>query len=641
MKRYFYTIALSICGLLAAASCDVMDTKPFTSFDDEAVWGSASTTDAFIVNSYGGTIDLLAPNGGGTQWMSKTPDGITVDQVYNTTDGVATELGLSNYSDYGFNRFSNLRACNLIIAKVAESETLTDKEKKEFTAEARLMRACVFFDQARKIGRFVPITKLLEPNDKEEFLTPITSSIAESYKYVMDDFKAAIEGLPETSAIERVNKYTAHLYRSRAALQAYAYTKDATYLDLVIESANAVINSGKYTLADNYGAMFNQDSKRDPEIIQARYYLAKDTKASGISETFEVLPFMSDADVFTCTGQHLVHTQTYSNWSYYWPTQDLVDQFLQIDENTGEAKNWWETSQYTENVIELDRSTMEEGCVGKAMKGTDPRNFPTAVDMVTGRTDYELFTHYGQLKDGCDRDLSDIMYENRDKRFDDIIIRDKTIFHDEFFGTNLMGSAFQGLRAKAEGGWFTTCTGYYYKKGVYTTGDCLYFDNQLDYHFVLARLGEAYMNLAEAQLLKKNIPAAVEALNATRVKHGGLPPSTASTEEEAWADYIRERRCEMAEEVTSDTYFSFLRWGKYGGYANYGRPAGDIIKDLDRPVYKICISQDRKKFSIGQVTLNNEWNRNFTVRRYLFPIPQSQIDTRSIYGINDTQNEGW
>ena len=97
----------------------------------------------------------------------------------------------------------------------------------------------------------------------------------------------------------------------------------------------------------------------------------------------------------------------------------------------------------------------------------------------------------------------------------------------------------------------------------------------------------------------------------------------------------------MAEEITSDTYFSYLRWGKYGGYANYGRMPGDVIKDLDRPVYKICISQDRKKYFIGHVPLNNAWNRNFTTRRYLFPIPQGEIDTRSIYGIKDTQNEGW
>ena len=156
----------------------------------------------------------------------------------------------------------------------------------------------------------------------------------------------------------------------------------------------------------------------------------------------------------------------------------------------------------------------------------------------------------------------------------------------------------------------------------------------------MARLGEAYMNLAEAQLLKKNIPAAVEALNATRVAHGGLAPSTATTEEEAWADYIRERNCEMCNEG-GDIYFSYLRWGKYGGYANHGRAAGEVIADLDRPAYKIQISRDRSQLIVSQVTLMNSAQRAFTTRRYLLPISQGFLNTREAYGMKDAQNEGW
>ena len=120
-------------------------------------------------------------------------------------------------------------------------------------------------------------------------------------------------------------------------------------------------------------------------------------------------------------------------------------------------------------------------------------------------------------------------------------------------------------------------------------------------HFNIARLGEAYLNKAEALLLKKDISGAVETLNKTRVAHGGIAPSEATSEAAAWADYIRERNCEMANE-TGDIYFSYLRWGKYGGAANQGREPGGIIADLDRPAYKIEISRDRKKLLIGQIT---------------------------------------
>ncbi|WP_373822892.1 RagB/SusD family nutrient uptake outer membrane protein, partial [Bacteroides heparinolyticus] len=158
--------------------------------------------------------------------------------------------------------------------------------------------------------------------------------------------------------------------------------------------------------------------------------------------------------------------------------------------------------------------------------------------------------------------------------------------------------------------------------------------------FNIVRLGEAYLNMAEAKLLKKDIKGAVEALNQTRTIHGGLKPSTAITEKEAWVDYIRERNCELTNEG-GDLYFSYLRWGKYGGHANHGRQPGDIIVDLDRPTYKIEISRDRTKMLIGQLTLQGSAQRNFSIRRYLLPINQDFLNTREAYGLDHEQNEGW
>jgi len=641
MKRNLYTIACAFLGILAVASCDVMDTKPFTSFDDDAVWGSAETADAFVLQTYASTIDPgFATSGCATEWVAKTPDGVTCDQVYSRNDGVASELGINNTTDGGFNRFAALRACNLIIDRVSSSTNLNDTQKAKFIAEARFLRGTVYFNQARIMGRFVPVNKLLTVDDKEEMLTPITSTVAESYKYVFDDFDAALQGLPTSSDIERVNIYTVHFFRTRAGLQAYAYTGDTQYLDKVIESANVIISSGKYKLTSNYGDMFNQNSPRDPEIIMAKYFLKSNYHVGNFAEMMDVVPATSGDDVAMCGGKLNDPANIFFCYSYRWPTQELVDQYLAIDSKTGEAKNWWETSQYTENVIDLDPSTVTEGCIGRAKKGSEDRILPTAVDMKTSRTDLPLFTRYGQVKDGCSLDISDIMYENRDKRFDYVILRDKVTWCGEFCGTNLLGSVYQGVRAKPEGGWFTTCTGYYFKKGVYTASR-LYDPIATDYHYVIARLGEVYMNLAEAYLLKKDWAAAVKALNETRVNHGGLPASTASNEANAWADYMRERRCEMAIEAGGDGYFTYLRWGKYGGYANHGRQPGDVIADLDVPVHKICISQDRKKYCINQLTLLNCDNRAFTTRRYLYPIPQGQLDTRAIYGIKESQNEGW
>jgi len=66
-----------------------------------------------------------------------------------------------------------------------------------------------------------------------------------------------------------------------------------------------------------------------------------------------------------------------------------------------------------------------------------------------------------------------------------------------------------------------------------------------------------------------------------------------------------------------------------------------VINALNTPVHKIQITKDRKQFMVAQITRNGAWERTFTTKRYLMPIPQGTLDQRSASGINDAQNPGW
>lgn len=642
MKKIYtgiFCMGLALAGTVS--SCDVMDTEPFESYSEDLVWGSYDTAKAFVMQTYNNTIANFSGNSAG--WEVLTPNGAYCDQVGNSINTVATETGIDAYTDYGFGRFGEQRRCNMIIEKVANSN-LSAEQKKELIAEGHFLRGVLYFDMTRKMGRFVPITKVLSTDDTEAFHTPLTESVAKSYELVMADLNKAVADLPETSETGRANRYVALAIRSRAALQAYAYTKDEQYLDLAISSANEVINSGKYSLTENYGGMFNEESPEDAEIIMGRYYLDTDATVGSFNEMINVMPNLPLDEIIKGSADGTTtfdEQKTFDGWGSYWPTQDLVDQYLVIDEKTGEAKPWYESSQIKDNVQFLSTSGLSQGAIETFTRfDGEKRHIPTAVDLISGRDDYPLFTYNLKVNEGCTRDISDLMYSNRDKRMDATIVRDKTEWQKEYIETNMGGSASQGIRSKEEGGWYTTTTGYYWRKYTVLVDPRVYYMNKINFHYVIARLGEMYMNLAEAYLLKGDVSNAVTALNATRTKHGGLPGSKAATLEEAWKDYMRERRVEMAYEE-ADIYFSYLRWGKYGSYSNYGRNAGDVIKDLNAPVYKISISSDRKSACIGQLTLLNSWNRKFTPKRYLFPIPQGQIDTRTAAGIIDKQNEGW
>lgn len=638
-------------GIVAMTSCiDTMDTHPTTVFDAETVWGSKATVEGFVYATYSSVINNgYAGSGTSVGWEARTPNSVRCSQVGEGIDDVATELGISNGNDWGCNRFSLLRKANMIIHNVQASSTLSEAEKNELSAHGYLMRGMIFFDQARKMGRFVPVQEVFDVENPDRVNIPMTSTVAESYDIIISDLQKAADYLPTSNMPGLPTRYAAGVLLSRAALQAYAYTNEGKYLDIAIQYATDVIQNSGVALATNLApnkSLWNETDLYNPEILWAYYREKENTNVQSFDELMRTYPNISTDNVNNSqspTALKQANGQTFEGWAIYFPTQDLADQFLVTDEATGEALPWYETSQYVNNVDILDPTTITEaGQVDQySQLNGDLRRIPTPQDFNQTKGGYDVFKRYHQLKAGAERDLSDLMYQGRDKRFYTTMVYDKATWMNEKIELNLGGNMSMGVRDKEDGGWYNTTTGYYWRKSnIENPEPRAYYNSKVALHFNITRLGEAYMNLAEAQLLKKNIPAAVEALNATRVAHGGLTPSTAATEEEAWADYIRERNCEMANE-TGDIYFSYLRWGKYGGYANHGRAAGEVIADLDRPAYKIQISRDRTQLIVSQVTLLNSANRNFTTRRYLLPINQGFLNTREAYGMHDAQNEGW
>lgn len=624
MKKYIKYSLVATLGM-ALLSCNELDTKPFESYDDEAVWGSREGTEAFVTRAYNGTVT----NFNGYAWLeSVTPNGIHSNLTSLTTFPIDTRITNNTGSAQGLGDFfANLRECNMIIEKA---------EQPELRAEGYFLRGVLFFYQTLWQGRFVPITKVLTPDSKEEFQMLYTKTPAESYKYVIDDLTKAASEMPETSLPGRANKYAAHAFRSRAALQAYAYTNDASYLTIAKESAEAIINSGRYSLVSDYGSMFLEEGKTASEIILATYRLSQNTRVGGITEMQIVVPNINNTEVQAVGGTPFVDAKgrTFECWAQYFPTQDLINQYLVIDQTDGKAKPWYETSQFTDNVESGDISTLAVGSLN-----TVRHNVPERADLGSNAKGQIITNYYKVKASATETNISNLMYQHRDARFYATVVYDQSTWLRENVGTNICGNLWAGVREGQSDSWYTTASGYYWRKAVREVEPRVYVSNPTNFHYVVARLGEVYMNLAEVYLLENNVAKAVEMLNKTRVTHGNLPVSTASTLDEAWSDYIRERRVEMAYE--GDLYWSYLRWGKYGGNANEGQAAGDVIKALDRPVHKIQITKDRTQVMIAQITRNGAWDRTFSTKRYLMPIPQSILDSRAAHGIQDEQNPGW
>ena len=634
-------------GVIATTSCiDTLDTKPKVTFDAETVWGSKATVEGFVYSAYNDIIwDGYAGSGSCVGWEARTPNGVLSSQVgdgMGNFDGVAIESSIGSGNDWGVNRFSYLRRANMIIENVEASSTLTEDAKKQLKAHGHLLRGMIFFKQARLMGRYVPIRQVFDSSDSLTCLIPLTKDINESYQYVIEDLKYAADNMEDNQPSGVPTKWAAKVILSRAALQAYAYTNNAQYLDIALNAAKEVTENKSLTTSNG---MFNETDMYNPEILWAYYREDQNTQFGTFSETMCTFPNVKPGDVGNnpyATKMKDANGITFEAWGVFWPTQDLVDQYLVNDAATGEAKPWYETSQWLDNTEDLDVNTLTpENPVDTYQNiAFGARRMPCPSDFKNTNANYPTFTRYATLKEGSKKNISELMYENRDKRFYTAVVYDGCKWFNEDIELFHGGNVYRGFRDKEEGGWYTTTTNYYWRKSSIESFPRAYYNLNMAIHFNLARVGEAYMNLAEAYLLKGDVTNAVAALNATRTTHGGLAPSTASTLEDAWKDYIRDRNCEMVNEG-GDLYWSYLRWGKYGGAANEGQAPGAVVQALNRPVHMIQIDHTRSTIIVNQLTINRAAERKFSDRRYLLPINQSFLNTRATYGIQDNYTQEW
>ncbi|MDR2119446.1 MAG: RagB/SusD family nutrient uptake outer membrane protein [Tannerella sp.] len=604
--------------LWTVSSCNVMDTQSFEIYDEATVWGSKATADAFVTGTVKAVMEGYI-NGNQTSWEERTHN-----SVHNNGTGGFVRDEMDRYDGSGgFGDFGNIRRCNLIIEKAAEysGKGLTESESKEMIAKGKLLRAALYYRQARTMGRFVWVDKVLSPADTTAngLALPTTKSTTESYTYLINDIREAIPDLPETAVSGDLSRDVAYAFLSEIALQGAAYETDQAkkkeWLHLVVSAADNVKNAA---LASDYGNIFTEQDRYSNELIFCIYRSRANTTTDGIAPMQNVMPNTNNDVLLRNNCGPLFQTnggQPFIGWLWWAPTQNLVDDYEVIDEATQQGVRWDESTQFKQYVT-ISQSAPDWATEGE--KG-------------------------GVLYSGTangDVSVSDLMYKNRDARFQASIVHDDDRWWNEEIRMTVNGNLWRKTNGAL--GPHMGTTNYYFRKGVYNVQPRILAGTPTDYHYVVTRYGRVLLNKAEAILWlagmgEGDFAEAVNICNRTRTVHGKLPPATAATLEAAWKLYQRERRVELVME--NDYYWSLLRWGKHGGPANYGIAPGGKIRELTVSPTYIEIAHDRKSFYVGTVTHGNAHTRNFREeRRYLLPIPQGQIERNPNLGPN---NPGW
>ena len=397
MKINKYIVPLLFCTAGVLQGCnDFLDTKPSESYSEELVWSSRSTAEAFILQTYNNVIPKYTD--------FKTEDCLTTNSVYvyQGSPNAVREL-VDRGWDFGFGDFGTVRRCNLIIEKVAASP-IDEKSKTELIAEGKMLRAMTYYYQAKHTGRVIWVDRVL--TEEDDFNLGLTSTIKESYDYILKDLDDAIAGLPTESKAGRLNKNAALALKSEVCLTAAAYTGEKALFQQAIDAVDAIQG---YTLDSNYEGMFNQDGAySSPEIILARYR-SKDNNTCGNTLMQEMIPNQNNDAIKNFGCSPVMKTDfIFECWMSHAPSQNLVDNYLVIDRLTNQAVPWNESTQFKNSVNEVPVSDVAD-------MAYDPKELVNGKGYVS--------------KDGTK--LNELVYGNRDKRFYATIVYDSCLFYGE------------------------------------------------------------------------------------------------------------------------------------------------------------------------------------------------------------------
>ncbi|WP_239063792.1 RagB/SusD family nutrient uptake outer membrane protein [Bacteroides sp. 51] len=150
-------------------------------------------------------------------------NGISIWNFWNSTGEMVnrnnTNLPLHRRG-YWNSAFQVIRKANTLVKNLPNYPEL-EQQSKSWIAEAKFLRAYVYFQLAKRYGGMPKILEpqSLDPND-DEALWIARESHADTYDFILKDLDEAIADLPETSEAGRANKYVAAAIKCRAALHA-------------------------------------------------------------------------------------------------------------------------------------------------------------------------------------------------------------------------------------------------------------------------------------------------------------------------------------------------------------------------------------------------------------------------------------
>ncbi|WP_155283911.1 RagB/SusD family nutrient uptake outer membrane protein [Capnocytophaga felis] len=386
MKNICKIMMLSaVFGVFSACQ---LDETPKDHISDADFWKSANDMRLYVNNFYNNylpsDIQTYFSVGPYTKDADEGSDNmIKVDYDRDILNGERTLPASDGNWSWG-----SIRNVNYFLGNYQKATVNFDSYKK-YVGEAYFFKSMLYFSMLKKYGDLPWYEKALTTQDKDELYKERESRYEIAHK-IIADLNKAIEYLPTKAEGEafRINKEIAQLLKARIALYEGTWEKyhagtvfgvagkdGSDFLKLAADAADAVINSGAYSL-DNVGVengywlLFNQtDYTSSKEVMLWRKYSPSD----GL----------------------------YTFWSRYSRlglgkgfTKSLIDSYLCTDGKPISSSNLYKGDMNLVNVV-----TNRDPRLNQTMQVNDDKHFITHNSTPPNKFKYPAF--YGPNEDKC------------------------------------------------------------------------------------------------------------------------------------------------------------------------------------------------------------------------------------------------
>lgn len=538
MKKILYIFTIT---LLLTGCSDLLDIQPTNIISEDAVKSDPALVDAFLNKIYADTRFRSGSTYSPDQALLGVMSGeqnifAPWQQPYNAAMKIIDENGAHGQAEYW--PYGNIRSCNEII-DILEEATFEPEVIAQKTAEARWLRAFMYFELVKRYGGVPLITEAQSIDQPIEELYVARNSEQEIYDFVASEMDALVSILPESYSADdfgRPTKWAAYALKSRAMLYAGSIAKYGTVqlsglLGIPSEAANSY-----YTEAYNAAMM----------VINGNMHPLYNADADPVKNYGDIFINDGNSEVIFAEVYDFGLLKTHS-----WNMVCMPDGF-----QTGWGSNNW---MYLEA---WERFEYQDGTSGLLDRGA-----------LNGNTKFSL---------------SEII-TNRDPRFlatafyPEIPWQDRKVYlHSKTTGTHPNDPDWPGVAPKRN----RIKAGMMIRKRV-NEAIKLPYGGEDETDWIVFRTAEMYLNAAEAKFEMNQAGEALPLINAVR-NRAGMPDKTALTVEDIRNErfvelYIEEhrywdmRRWRIAVEELHDKGFKGVTWNYFGDEDKYTLK----IKDAD------------------------------------------------------------